>query len=412
MHTVGPTPNASRIGPDGHASLGHDAAVTALSVSRDGKYTATGATDLTVIIWSGAAPSKTSLVEVATESIVNSLLFSDTGTFLAGAQGFEVLIWRVADGSRIVSIGGPEWKIACTWTTDGFNHLNLFALGSSAYEAVSLSVTKVHVQLYPPGVDHTGPLAPSSSSEIVVMDASERISGHDLIVQSFSGRIIAAVVCSGAAVCYIWRMVNSAPTYEVDQLTYRRTDPSAEPSCAMFAGDDRFVVGFSDGTISWWDISSLPLVTSEPCGTFNRGSRVISLSASPPASFLGALFNEDATTPVLVRMENFKAQNHISDVCSTAYMFLYGHTRPVKAVCMSPCERYVATASEDTTVRLWSTMDGSHIWTFLDHDAAVTHILFSSDGSTLASADEDGKVCVHWLCRFVRNVPLCSVGGR
>ncbi|TFK78565.1 WD40 repeat-like protein, partial [Polyporus arcularius HHB13444] len=73
---------------------------------------------------------------------------------------------------------------------------------------------------------------------------------------------------------------------------------------------------------------------------------------------------------------------------------LHGHTAPVKALCISPCERYVATASEDTTARLWSTTDGSLIWTFREHDAAVTHILFSPDGRTLISADEDGEVCM------------------
>ncbi|KAI0696143.1 hypothetical protein C8T65DRAFT_698500 [Cerioporus squamosus] len=44
------------------------------------------------------------------------------------------------------------------------------------------------------------------------------------------------------------------------------TDPDVAPSCASLVGDDQFVVGFSDGTICWWDISVFPLATTDPRG--------------------------------------------------------------------------------------------------------------------------------------------------
>ncbi|KAI0696138.1 WD40-repeat-containing domain protein, partial [Cerioporus squamosus] len=84
-----------------------------------------------------------------------------------------------------------------------------------------------------------------------------------------------------------------------------------------------------------------------------------------------------------------------------------GHTSPIQAVCFSPCERYVATASIDRTARLWSVRDGSLLWTFVNHDATVSHVVFSADGKTLVSADKSGRVCVHALCMFVRDAPLC-----
>ncbi|KAI0713010.1 WD40-repeat-containing domain protein, partial [Cerioporus squamosus] len=74
------------------------------------------------------------------------------------------------------------------------------------------------------------------------------------------------------------------------------------------------------------------------------------------------------------------------------HLSLQGHAKPVMAACFSPCERYVATASEDTTMRLWSLGDGSLLWTFKDHDAAVLHLVFTPDGKSLVSADEDGRV--------------------
>ncbi|RPD70190.1 WD40 repeat-like protein [Lentinus tigrinus ALCF2SS1-7] len=89
---------------------------------------------------------------------------------------------------------------------------------------------------------------------------------------------------------------------------------------------------------------------------------------------------------------------------------LVGHTGYVRDACFSPCERYIATASRDRTVRLWNVADGSLIWRFTDHDAEVMHVIFSADGSTLASVDSDGQVCLHPVSRFVRDsAPLASL---
>ncbi len=407
--------HACQVGVDGKEHLGHDAAVTAMAVSPDSLFIATAATDRSIIIWSGAAPPQTSLVEMqATYLYVTSLLFSDTGDLLAGTQRFEVFIWRVTDGCQIFSIGGPEWKIACAWRRDGVDRLTFSTLGTTAYGAVSLSVTTSYIQASQNGTSHHDRTPVSSStSGLLLAGDSEGPSRGDLIVQSSSGRLIAAAVRSGAAMCHIWRwLVNSTPTYEAHRLTYIRTDNPTEPSCASFAREDMFVVGFSDGSIRWWDVSSFPLTTTAPRGVLTRGSRVLTLLASPTASLLIALFDEDATTPVLVHTKYFEVQGRSSDACSTGHTFLHGHAAPVKALCISPCERYVATASEDTTVRLWSTTDGSLIWTFREHDAAVTHIIFSPDGRTLTSADEDGEVCMHLVRKFVRCASHCPVEGR
>ena len=51
--------------------------------------------------------------------------------------------------------------------------------------------------------------------------------------------------------------------------------------------------------------------------------------------------------------------------------YLRGHTGQVLATCVPPCERYIATASEDTTVRLWTAIEGTLIWTFVDYRAAA-----------------------------------------
>ncbi|RPD68161.1 hypothetical protein L226DRAFT_444026, partial [Lentinus tigrinus ALCF2SS1-7] len=71
---------------------------------------------------------------------------------------------------------------------------------------------------------------------------------------------------------------------------------------------------------------------------------------------------------------------------------LQGHICNVNAACFSPCEQYIATASNDRTVRLWSVTDGSLIWRFTDYSAGLMCVIFCGDGSTLASADKEGQV--------------------
>ena len=73
---------------------------------------------------------------------------------------------------------------------------------------------------------------------------------------------------------------------------------------------------------------------------------------------------------------------------------LRGHGGRILAFSFFPDGRYIATASEDATVRLWRTEDGSCVETFTEHDAAVTHVVFSGNGNVLASAAEDGSVRV------------------
>lgn len=73
---------------------------------------------------------------------------------------------------------------------------------------------------------------------------------------------------------------------------------------------------------------------------------------------------------------------------------LDGHTGSIPAFSFYPDGEYVATASADHTVRLWRTSDGLCLETFTEHEAGVTHVSFSGNGSILVSgADlEDGTM--------------------
>ncbi|MFN7900958.1 MAG: WD40 repeat domain-containing protein, partial [Synechococcaceae cyanobacterium] len=64
----------------------------------------------------------------------------------------------------------------------------------------------------------------------------------------------------------------------------------------------------------------------------------------------------------------------------------------VRSLAFSPDGRTIATASVDTTVRLWEVKSGSPIGAPLKgHDRPVTSVAFSRDGRTIASAGGDAS---------------------
>lgn len=69
-----------------------------------------------------------------------------------------------------------------------------------------------------------------------------------------------------------------------------------------------------------------------------------------------------------------------------------GHSGPVKGIAFDPRSQVIATASSDTTVRLWLAASGQAITTVRAHDNAVNAVAFSPNGRMLASAGGDGRI--------------------
>ena len=69
-----------------------------------------------------------------------------------------------------------------------------------------------------------------------------------------------------------------------------------------------------------------------------------------------------------------------------------GHTDMVSSVSFSSDGNTIASASWDSTLRLWDVDTGEHIHTLSGHTGPVYSVSFSPDGNTIASASWDGTV--------------------
>lgn len=71
-----------------------------------------------------------------------------------------------------------------------------------------------------------------------------------------------------------------------------------------------------------------------------------------------------------------------------------GHQGPIGRIAWSPCGRFIASPSEDMTIRIWDANNGNCLSVLEGHENAVYSVAWSPDGKLLASGGGDANVRV------------------
>jgi len=83
------------------------------------------------------------------------------------------------------------------------------------------------------------------------------------------------------------------------------------------------------------------------------------------------------------------------DVVEGSLLHKYiGHKADIRDIALSPDGKYVASASNDTTVHIWETDTGKRIYVYDGHKDEVSSVTWSPDGTRVASGCKDGTVHV------------------
>ncbi len=152
-------------------------------------------------------------------------------------------------------------------------------------------------------------------------------------------------------------------------------------SSAVFSADgSRLVTTSFDGLVQVWNMATV-LESEEP-------QPELTLSIANEEGLTRAFFSNDGSHLALV----FFATVEIWDLADSSQpqLILTGHNNAVHYAAFAPDDARLATASADSTAKVWDVASGELLFTLSGHEATVFRLAFSPDGRFLTTASHDG----------------------
>ncbi|MEV6105924.1 WD40 repeat domain-containing protein [Streptomyces sp. NPDC051940] len=412
-----PEPDEVAEGFEEHVLHGHSGTVRSAAFSPDGSLVATGSYDSTVRIWDAVTGQ---LLQDLTGHLhpVNGVAFSPDGTCVAsGADDDTVRICEVGSGSvRLVITGHAGWVNMVAFSPDG---TRLATAGEDGTARIWDTATGQQLRVLVDGRPEqpVKGVAFSPDGAFVATASFDRTArvwetSTGALVQSFSvgnnsfnavafspdGSLLAAAEADTSA-----RVWDIATGRQVHVLAghgdwVRSVAFSPDGTLLATAGDDgtarvwdirtglavRILAGHSDWV---WHVAFSPDGTRLVTAGGDQTARLWDLASTAPPRSVAPFDPVPATW--------------------TEERVLTGHTNDVNAVAFSPDGTRVASASDDTFVRVWDARTGELLNTLTGHSSLVLGVAFSPDGTRLASAGTDNARI--WDARSGRT--LATLGG-
>jgi WD40 repeat protein len=404
-----------------HFLVGHSDSVNGLDFSPDGRSLATASSDKTVRIWD-VATGKTIRTLAGHTAVVNAVRFSPDGRKLAtGARDKSARIFLAIDGSLDIAVTAERNVTDVDWSADGQTLITSDSTGNDANAKGAICLWgpdgSVRNKFTAPGgvsamrsgkvgaVVYTWSKYPKKGAVILDLENGQPRSTFD---RSWNDLNCAALSPDG--------QLAATGGFDAADLRIWRTADGQQLHQLRAQGGVKWSAGWgADGTtIAWgnapyrdrpthlndmgprnhsFDLKTLQSV--EPTVDSQRGSLILDdlvIEKGGPALLLikraGEVVRKIDTNPLggewraaaWVDRDRVIVGTNIGQVAlvdaNTGKLkhYFVGHVGTIWAIAPSPDRRYVLTASQDSTLRVWS----------VDRQSPILTLYFSDDGEWIA----------------------------
>ena len=360
--------------------LGHKGLVSSVGFSPDGKILTSGGADHTIRSWDVATGRQINILRGHTGGI-RSLAFSPDGQSLVSISDKTAKLWEaLPHSSNDVLTEHAGWVEAVALAPDGKTLVtsDYHTLGLKLWDVPSRSLLADlpgHTQVPRDLVfSPNGNLFASGGEDQMVRlwDLNQ----HETIVHQ-CGFSVASVTFSpngkilGAAGngLKFWSLASGR---EIELI---RGDTRSINHAAFSTRGDLLATSYKSGKVRVWDANSGREVTSFDV-TFSDSTDHPDHSLSFSSNDLIAVGQDDGSI-ILFDVKQEKIINRLD-----------GHTSGVLSLAFTPDSKTLASASVDSTVKLWNVATGQIALT-LQHLGPATDVTFSNDGRLMVTSGAD-----------------------
>lgn len=388
------------LGPDGENLPGHPRPtpieghtnnVTALAVTRDGKFLATGSSDKTIRLWdlTGAAPRLARMYQGHSEE-VSSLAFSPDGQTLAsGSNDQSVRLWRVslsdehqnyADHTAYVwtAAFSPDGKLIADGGADKVIYIRdaggkvLHKLEGNTAPVTAIAFNADNTKLASVGGDQVVRVWDASAGKLL-----KELKGHTapIMAVAFGGNSL--LVTGGIdKTARLWDVSKDAPV-----ATFP-ANKSMISAVALRADGKQAIIGSADGMLRVYDLSEA--TPKEKGGLSAHLSGIGAVSYGPDGTRIATCGGDG-----LVRHWNLPESGTPAMLAE-----FKGHGKPVSSVAFNADGRFLVSGGGDTVVRVWDLSAKTELRALRGHSDWVASVAFGPNGRTILSAGVDKTVKV------------------
>ncbi|EAU80678.2 HNWD1 [Coprinopsis cinerea okayama7 len=402
----------------------HDDAVNSVAFSRDGKLIVSASNDKTVRVWDAETGDPKSGPLEGHEGYVTTAVFSPDGRLVvSGSDDYTIRVWDADSGEEVA---GPLSGHRNVISSIAFCPKGIYIASASYDNTIHLRLATdpqhgpVKILEHPAPVNtlafssHGARLASGSSDRIVrVWDVASgevlnRFEGHTNSINCvvFSPDETTIASASEDETIRLWDLVTNSP---IGAPLEGHTD--AVTSIAFSQDGRRLISGAYDGILLLWEVSTGAIV-GQFTGHWN-GVTSVAFSPDGKRVLSGSCDETIAVWDAEVATESDGSEKEDSEYSLTPFLDIPAHQDNVKSISFSPDGRYIASGSDDETLRVWDAetgiqlpigfhrddLDGHHWYRFPlppTHKHAVEVVSYSPDGQLMATGGgyNDETLCI------------------